>query len=158
MANWCYNTVEFTGEEIAVKKIMELFASMEQKENETKVGQLPDFITCDDGYFFSLCGYSENSLSYETKWSPNIGNVVEIAKKFDVNFIMTYEELGSNIFGKAIYTAGNDEVVDYYLTDEDFNRYDWNDEEGYYLFDGVEYESSDDILMDIFKEKFGFDF
>ena len=55
MANWCFNTIVFEGNEETIKQIEKLFQAMKSKEEQTKQGQLPEFITDENGgYFFNV--------------------------------------------------------------------------------------------------------
>lgn len=164
MANHATNSVEFSGTEENLQQVMGLFSAMEALENETGKGQLPEFILNNPelmditGYFHSISIYEANSINWESKWSPNIDRVVEIAKHFGVSFVMDYEELGCGIYGKAIYTAGDETAQEYDLTDEDLDQYESDDDNDCYLFRGEEYESQYDILNILFEERFNFEF
>ncbi len=84
MANWCSNTVVFDGESEAITTIQEVFRTMKNKEDESGQGQLPDFISEDNGgYFFNIYWNEgdEGVFQYETKWSPNIEIVQKIAER-----------------------------------------------------------------------------
>ncbi|WP_235830382.1 hypothetical protein [Paenimyroides tangerinum] len=77
MANWCSNTIVFEGNEEAIKQIEKLFQTMRSKEEQTKQGQLPDFVTNEKGgYFFNIYANEGDTgiFQYETKWSPNTAN------------------------------------------------------------------------------------
>ena len=55
MANWCSNTVVFEGKPETITAIQELFQSMKEKEEKSEEGQLPKFISKDNGgYFFNI--------------------------------------------------------------------------------------------------------
>ena len=49
MANWCSNTVVFEGKPETITAIQELFQSMKEKEEKSEEGQLPKFISKDNG-------------------------------------------------------------------------------------------------------------
>ena len=82
MANWCANQLYFTGNEAAVKEVKELFIQMMNKEAETKEGQKPEFIKeVEEDYFFNTQAFTEDDqISFETKWSPNIQDVLKTSK------------------------------------------------------------------------------
>lgn len=83
MANWCSNTIVFEGSEETIKQIEKLFQTMKSKEEQTKQGQLPEFITDENGgYFFNIYSNEGDTgiFQYETKWSPNI-EIVQILKE-----------------------------------------------------------------------------
>lgn len=67
MANWCFNTVTFTGEPDNVKKVVYQFLSLRLKELETGNGQLPDFIGKETNYFFEI-SVKSGVLTFITRW------------------------------------------------------------------------------------------
>ena len=124
MANWCSNTVVFEGKPEAITAIQELFQSMKEKEEKTEEGQLPEFISKNNGgYFFNIYWNEgdEGQFQYETKWSPNIEVIQKIAEHYEVNFTQDYEEMGNLIYGRA--TFYDKLLTDIYLEDDDFEKY-----------------------------------
>lgn len=159
MANWCQHWLSFQGEESKIKEVVAMFQAMEQKGKETNEGQKPDFIQeVKQDYFFDIYTDESEIVSYNTKWSPNLEDIIEIANHLDLNFECTYQELGENIFGKAVFTAGNSEAKIYDLESSDFDLYSFNQDKDIYSYQGEESESEEDILMQIFKEKFNQDY
>lgn len=154
MANWCSNTVVFGGNPETIEQIKWLFQTMATQEQQEQKGQLPDFVNPKNGgYFFDL--YFENDdtevFQYQTKWSPNIEIVQEIAEHFKVDFVQDYEELGCCIFGKAIFE--NSELTDIYLEDEDFDQYQYDEEKDQWIFEGNIYGSDYEILEILLERK-----
>lgn len=159
MANWAQNWVEFSGEESKLNELRETFKAMALKESETNEGQLPSFLKePKQDWFFDICVDETDTISYSTKWSPNTLDLVDVANHFNLNFISTYQESGSNIFGKAVFTAGNPEAEIFDLESSDFDKYEYLEEEDIYLYEGVKMESYDEILEDIFEKKFNQDY
>ena len=152
MPNWCFNQIEFTGEEANVQKVISLFLEMREREIKTNEGQKPEFSELDD-YFFSI-SVDDNYISFESRWSPIVGSCVEIAKNFDLNFQYTYDESGNQIFGKAIYTAGNEGAEELDLSDADFDLFDYDEENDCYNYNGETHESDNEIKELIFEKKF----
>ncbi|MDE5437619.1 hypothetical protein KRE47_08000 [Elizabethkingia meningoseptica] len=147
MANWCSNKIVFEGKYEAITAIQEVFQMMKNKEETSEQGQLPDFITEDNGgYFFNIYWNEsdEGVFQYETKWSPNTEAVRLIADLYGVEFTQEYEEMGNGIYGKATYSEGI--VDDTALTDEDLEQYQYDEENDRYHFEGEEYESDSEIL------------
>lgn len=153
MANWCFNSVSFSGNETNVKKVIELFTQLHEQEKKEHCGQKPEFVQGDD-YFFNIVINDETNVQFESKWTPNISELVEIAKEYDLNFECTYEECGNMIFGKAIYTSGNEEAEILDLDNEDFDLFTYDDEEDIYIYNGEKYESDFEILENIWEKKF----
>jgi len=153
MANWCNNTLVFDGNPEAIKQIQKLFISMAEKEEKDGMGQLPDFTTLYSGYFFDIYCDEEDLgiIQYQTKWSPNIEIVQQIADHYKMNFILDYEELGMLIYGRAIYQ--NETLTDTYLDDEDFEAFSFNENSDTYHFEGDTYYSEYEILEIVLERK-----
>lgn len=154
MANWCSNTVVFEGKPESIEQVQQLFQSMKEKEEQTERGQLPDFITDENGgYFFNLYWNEgdEGIFQYETKWSPNIEIVQKIAEYYQVDFVQDYEEISNLVYGRA--TFSDKLLTDIYLEDEDFEQYHYDEERDIYHFEGEEYESDSEILETLLERK-----
>lgn len=154
MANWCSNTVVFEGKPETITAIQEVFQIMKNKEKTSEQGQLPDFITEDNGgYFFNIYWNEgdEGVFHYETKWSPNTEVVRLIADRYELEFSQEYEEMGNGIYGKATYSDGI--LDDTALTDEDLEQYQYDEETDRYHFECEEYESDSEILEMLLNRK-----
>lgn len=153
MANWCSNRVEFAGDGKALQEVHEVFVSMQNAEETTGNGQLPDFMDTESGYFFSL--YRSDGdvgiFEYETRWSPNTAVLKVIAGRFGIGFTHQYEEMGNCIYGITEYKDGDTTETD--LDFEDFDRYEYNQDEGLYYFEDEAYESDYDILEKLLERK-----
>jgi hypothetical protein len=159
MANWAQNWVNFSGEETQIKALNKMFKAMKETGDKLNEGQLPFFMQKPkQDYFFDIYQDDSETISYTTRDRANILDLIEVASYFDLNFECTYLELGNKIFGKAIYTSGNSEAKTYDLEDADFELYDFGQDNDRYIYNGEEYESEEEILMDIFKQKFNFDY
>lgn len=154
MANWCSNTVVFEGKPQAITAIQELFQSIKEKEEKTEEGQLPEFISKDNGgYFFNIYWNDgdEGEFQYETKWSPNMEIIQKIAEHCEVNFTHDYEEMGNLVYGRA--TFYDKLLTDIYLEDEDFEQYEFDEETDTYHFERETYESDYEILETLLERK-----
>jgi hypothetical protein len=149
MANWCSNTVSFTGEQHQLDELGKLFTQMADKEKAENKGQLPPFITEDKDWLFEI-SWEYETLYYETRWTPNIEVIQQIADHFGVGFVHSYCETGNLVFGEATYENGA--LQDIFLEPGDFDQYEFDEDTDTYLFDGERYESSDEI-MDILLER-----
>ena len=150
MANWCYNRVEFTGSEFALTDVKLMFQELAEKSKADEKGQLPEFIKTDDGYFFDI--YSEDDIVYyETRWSPNTGNLKTIADEYGLGFVHNYEESGNCIYGVATYNDGV--LTDVYLDFEDFDLYEYDEEKETYSFEGEFYECCEEIQEILLERK-----
>lgn len=158
MANWCNNQLYFTGEEAKVKEVTALFIAMEKEGNKTHEGQKPFFIpeVVQDWFFDIQASASDEQISFSTKWSANIEDCILVAKHYGLNFELNYQESSNNIFGKAIYTAENEEPEIFDLSDDFFSLYNFDAELDHYVYDGNSYECEDDILEILFEREFKF--
>ncbi|AWG23895.1 hypothetical protein [Flavobacterium kingsejongi] len=154
MANWCSNTVVFEGKPETIEQIQQLFKLMAEKELIEQCGQLPDFVSENDGgYFFAIYQNEGDTgiFQYETKWSPNIEVVQKIAECYKVNFIQDYKELGCLIYGRA--TFADKLLTDTNLKDDDFEKYQFDEQADTYHFEGKEYDSDCEILETLLEQK-----
>ncbi|MFP5439029.1 MAG: hypothetical protein ACLGH8_14705 [Bacteroidia bacterium] len=153
MANWCSNRVEFIGEDKALQEVHEFFVTMQNAEETTGNGQLPDFMETESGYFFSLYRNEGDVgvFEYETRWSPNTDVLKVIADRFGVGFTHEYKETGNCIYGVIEYKDGDETETD--LDFEDFDRYEYNEDDGLYYFEGDTYESDYEILEILLERK-----
>ena len=90
-------------------------------------------------------------FQYQTRWSPNIEIIQEIAEYYKVDFVQDYEEMGNLIYGQAIHH--NEILQDIYLEDEDFEQYEYDEENDCYHFEDKEYESDSEILQILLERK-----
>lgn len=149
MANWCYNVVQFSGDEQKIKEIDALFNEMSEREKQAREGQLPPFVEADTGYMFDIY-VQDGYISYETKWVPNTAVLVQIADHFQTGFIHEYQEPSMYIYGEATYQEG--ELSDVSLDDEDINRFHYEDDIGY-VYEGETYESDMEIMELLLEKK-----
>ena len=153
MANWCSNTVAFEGNETALEQIKLEFRKMMTKEEKENCGQLPEFISENNrGYFFDIVWEEIDSIfNYQTKWSPNTETLMQIAKRFKVDFIHDFEEMGNLIYGRTIFS--DNELTDIYLEDEDFEKYQYDEETEIYHFEEKTYDNDYEILEILLERK-----
>src|SRR5690606_40371348 len=85
MANWCYNVVQFSGDEQKISEIDALFKDMAEREKQTREGQLPLFVEAEEGYFHDIY-IEDGTICYETKWVQNTDMLVQIADHFRTGF------------------------------------------------------------------------
>lgn len=150
MPNWCLNRVGFTGSDSALTGVRLMFQKPAEKGQAEQKGQLPEFITEKDGYFFDL-RVEDQDIYYETRWSPNTDRVREIADHFDIGFIHNYEEPGNCIYGGATYV--NQVLTAVALDIEDFNLYEYDEEKDTYTFEAQSYDCSEEIQEILLERK-----
>lgn len=153
MANWCSNTVTFTGNEETTDKILQLFTTMMEQENKSKEGQIPDFVQEKSGFFFEIYQNEADqcTFQYETKWCPNIEVLYLISEHYNAEFVLEYAELGCCIFGRT--THQNQVLDDVCLDFSDFDKYQYYEETDTYQFEGEAYDSDMEILEILLKRK-----
>ena len=153
MANWCSNSVAFEGNEIALEQVKLEFVKMQIRENQENCGQLPEFISDKNrGYFFDILLEDGGCIfNYQTRWSPNTEVLTQIAERFNVDFILDYEEIGNQIYGVSVYS--NNELTEICLEEEDFEQYSYNEETDTYTVEEENYESDYEILEILLKRK-----
>lgn len=160
MANWCSNYVTFSGKEEDIEKIYAVFKEMKVQEELQQQGQLSPFHNDKmlEGYFFELYldDDMKETIQYETKWAPNTGDVQLIADQFNLDYEHQYHEPGMSIFGKYIYKDKT--LTNYFLDNPDFEDFDWDDDKDEQTYKGETVDSEEELLEDIFKNKFGIEY
>lgn len=111
MANWCSNTIHFTGDEKNIKTLTRLFEKTIEVQEKTRLGQiLYSLEGVADGYMFDISiNETETdslSITFESKWSPLPDDMLRIAQFLNVDFEYTYDESGMELYGKCIYSDG----------------------------------------------------
>ncbi|MBZ4192021.1 hypothetical protein [Niabella beijingensis] len=151
MANWCNNVVWFEADPTTLQSIKNMFLQMAKKEKATREGQLPAFIKDERDWFFDIRWEEEDALYYDTRWSPNIEIVRQIAEHYKVNFTYDYEELGCLVYGRVTYTDGI--LTNTFLEQSDFDAFELDEDTDLYHFEGETYESEFEILETLLDRK-----
>lgn len=112
MPNWCWNSVEFTGEQKNVENLCKLLEKTVDMQEKTGMGQLLFGLDGSiDGYMFDICNIDSDegwvSLAFQSRWSPIPNDMVRIAELFNLQFTYDYEESGMGLFGKYTF-----EIID----------------------------------------------
>ena len=132
-----------------LEQLKQLFESLAEKSVKEEQGQLPDFIPNGERYMFSI-NWDNDTVSYETKWSPNIEEMKQIADYYKTGFNYYYEELGNLVYGVVRYENGM--LADTFLDTSDFNLFTENDNDTW-MFEVQTYESEFDILEILLEKK-----
>jgi len=150
MANWCSNSVVFTGDEQKCKAIYDLFGDMEARQRQTGHYQLPDFAKDDKGVMSDIVIH-DRGVSFETRWVPNLKLLMEIADFYDSGFVSKFNEMQTGVLGEARYEQGTLTLVS--LDEEDYKavRYDFT-RQGYPLGERF-FEEEGDLLDYILEQK-----
>lgn len=148
MANMCSNFVTCTGSAANITKFKKVLQDgieyMRTQLHATSLG-----VDIEEGYFFEIYindqeKPTELSFSYETKWAPNLKDLAKVAKNAKLAMVCEYCECGFDIYGKATIDKHG-----FYEDDEvpaDFLKLVEYDEDGWYTYNGVEYETMDDVI------------
>lgn len=136
MANWCSNFIQTDNEDV-----IDVFEYLAKKEKIDGHGQTLDYFG-DDRYLFSIV-VEDSYITCETKWAPPINTILNLSERFDCRIELEYDEPGSYLFGK--YIADKGEETAYFLTDEDFDLFEYDEEKNAYIFEEQEWESDSDI-------------
>lgn len=102
MANYCSNSVLFLGDQAAVTAITQLFADIEREQKRTDLYYLPDFVTDEKGYMLDI-SFNEGWINYESRWTPNLDLLVQLADRYQLDFISRFDEMTNWIYGEAVY-------------------------------------------------------
>jgi hypothetical protein len=120
MPNWCWNNVQFSGEHKNLENVGKLFKKTIDIQEKTGSGQLLFGIEESiDGYFFNInldSGPDWLSISFESRWSPIVNDIVRIAELFNLTFTYEYEEGGNALHGKYTFAYEEGESVLYEQT------------------------------------------
>ena len=112
MPNWCWNNVEFTGEQKNVENLYKLFEKTIDMQEKTGHGQLLFGLDGSiDGYMFEISNVDQGEgylmLSFQSRWAPIPNDIVRIAELFDLQFTYSYDEGGMSLYGKYTF-----EIID----------------------------------------------
>jgi hypothetical protein len=137
MPNWCFNTVNFTGEKKNLENLNKLLHKTVEIQEKTGLGQilhsLEDSI---DGYMFNIsnveCDGYYLSFNFDSRWSPIPNDIVRIAELFNLEFTYDYEESGMALYGKYTFeiTDGESYLSEQVASDADIESSKIYDESG----------------------------
>lgn len=138
MANWCSNTLVFTGGDFLPFK-QEIIDSIGSNEG---LRIFDDSSMC----IFDGQGTVEDDYIYfESRWTPPIQDLVKRAKRDSFTFNLEYYECGCQIFGKAIFDENG--LCDISLPSSVFDKITY-DEDGEAYVNGEYLESVEEWLED----------
>lgn len=148
MPNWCYNYVTCTGsaEDIAKfkKTLWEGIDHISTYKQATNLG-----IEVQDGYFFNIFinahGETWITFYYETKWTPNLLDIAELCKSYNLKAECQYNECGMQIYGKAIIDSDGS-IDDDQIPSDFLDLIEYNYDTGMYEYGGKEYETEEGII------------
>mgnify|MGYP002507674544 CR=1 FL=1 len=149
MANMCYNHVTCTGSAANITKFKKVLQDgieyMRVHRHATSLG-----VDIEEGYFFDLYINDQEKptelvFTYETKWTTNLKDLANVAKNAKLDMVCEYNECGVSLYGKATIDRSG-MYVDDEVSGEFMDLIEYNEDTGYYEYDGVEYETEGDII------------
>lgn len=159
MPNWCNNTVIFSGDKENLDKLTSALNAAKKLEDETREAQIIHGLgEVVEGYFFDIYYERlENEIyfQYETRWSPNIDDVAQLCKEFEVCAHHEYTEPGCQIYGTTTYNESG-EYTDEQVKQEFLDLIEYDDESDRYIYEGEIWESEMELIeieYPIWKEK-----
>jgi len=154
MANYCFNTITFTGDDLSlIRGVIEQI----KVEEEKGLGWIPEGFSGDyHHYLFDVCAEdygTEIVFTCQTKWAPPIEELVFLCKDANIDIELQYEESGNLLYGVYYYSHKTKETTNVCLEDEDFVRVVYDDETNTCTFDGKEFESECEAYEQMLQEK-----
>ena len=136
MANMCSNFFTITG-----GNKQEIFDEMVRIANEQQTvsdGQKA-FGIGEEWMFDVVVGETNETINFETRWSPNISDLVEIAKLKNFQFELEAEEQNNGVY--VGYKFDGKTLFERSLEWEEIDLVEYDEENDCYLFNGEEIES-----------------
>jgi hypothetical protein len=137
MPNWCWNNVEFTGEEKNLENLSKLLDKTIEMQEKTGQGQLLFGLESSiDGYMFNISNIDSGEgwlkLSFDSRWAPIPNEIIRIAELFNLQFVCDYEEGGMSLYGKYTFEYEDVEnegvLYEQSATEEDIDSCRYKDE------------------------------
>lgn len=149
MPNWCSNYTTFKGSKENIEALNNAINKAIERETAEKQAQKIHSSEIKDGYFFDLYSHGieheELSISYETRWSPNLDDLALLCKEFGVDADTEFDEGGCDVHGTAnVYSDGT--YVDEYVEQAFLDKIEWNEMSDLYTYNGKEYEIKQEII------------
>lgn len=158
MANHCNNGISFYGKDLT--KIKQMLAEA-VVVNQTQ-GWLPESLDVSklnySHYLFDIdVVYDEPEdricINCWTRWSPPVEELEHICREAQVSCSCSYDECGMGLYGEFEYNLETDTSSDVFLTDEEVNRVQYDEENDCYLLDGEPIESDWEAYQEMLDKK-----
>lgn len=139
MANWCQNYLQLSGDIDEKLDILKEFKKMQAINETLHEGAAFNKLPIVDGYFFDIYIDDEtnpdSSIQYQTKWGPNVKDLIKIAKQYKtISFTLEFEESGSCLYGCYKYENG---VLYLKELEDDYPEYEEDDDNWYNLLEDL---------------------
>ena len=157
MANNCINTIVFSGENLS--PIRDIIKDIKEMDLEG-YGWIPEGYESSNNHCLFDVEVDDNGdeiiFNCWSKWTPPIDEIYFLCSNVKVDFIMLYEELGMNVYGRCSFDSKTNTFEDIHLTDEDFERLQEDDDTFEFTFDGepigCRYYAYDEMLENKLKQ------
>jgi len=151
MPNWCSNYTTFKGSKENIEALNNAINKAIERETADKQAQTIHSSEVKDGYFFDLYSngieHEELTISYETRWSPNLEDLALLCKEYGVDAETEFNEPGCQVHGIAnVYSDGT--YVYEYVEQEFLDSIEWDEDTCLYTYNGEEYEVFEEIIED----------
>jgi Ferredoxin-like domain in Api92-like protein len=144
MANRCFNELYFTGSNAAVKQANLFLAGLPaDKWDVVKIEGT-------EGYFQDLF-IRESRFHFCTRWEPDLQTVKAVADRFQVGFVLQYDDPQMSLYGQASYHRGR--LTDIRLGREDFTGVAYRPEKDVFQYQGQDYDNLEPLALDILAAK-----
>jgi hypothetical protein len=151
MPNWCANYTTFKGSKENITSLNDVINKAIERETAEKSAQTIHSSEVKDGYFFDLYSngieHEELTISYGTRWSPNLDDLALLCKEFGVDAETEFNEPGCEVHGTAnVYSDGT--YAEEYVEQEFLDLIEWDMDSDLYTYNGEEYEVFEEIIED----------
>lgn len=149
MANWCNHFVTCTGSAANITKFKKVLQDgiehMQTFHEATSLG-----VDIQEAYFFEVSISEQEKpteliFSYETKWSPNLKDLANVAKNAKLDMVCEYEECSFNLYGKAVIKRDGF-IMDDEVPDDFLELIEFDEDTDLYVYNGIEYTNQGDII------------
>jgi hypothetical protein len=137
MANWCNNSVYFSGTPANLEQVSRLFNNIHEKH------WLPPFVT-------EIQVHHEN-VSYRSRWIPNNEALVQIATQYALDFVNCYDEPVTGLFGETNFSNGV--LSNIRLDGDDLKSSLYDPETNRFTYKGQNYPDEWPILVQLLEQK-----
>jgi hypothetical protein len=151
MPNWCANYTTFKGSKENIEALNNAINKAIERETAERQAQAIHSSEVKDGYFFDLFNngieHEELTISYETRWSPNLDDLALLCKEFGVDAETEFNEPGCQVHGFAwVYSDGT--YTEEYVEEEFLDLIEWDMDTSLYTYNGESYEVFEEIIED----------
>lgn len=151
MPNWCSNYTTFKGSKENIEALNNAINKAIERENCEKQAQKIHSSEVKEGHFFDIFNngieYGELTISYDTRWSPNIDDLAVLCKEYGVDAETEFNEPGCQVRGTAkVYSNGA--YLTEFVEEEFLDLIEYDITTGLYTYNGEEYEVFEEIIED----------